>query len=76
MYGDARAARRSPMKRPMMQEKRTRQTFSRGRADTWVYHVDGVRKPGVENADMLALVQDLLSEPSKLRTVIIEVDGE
>ena len=60
--------------RPMMQENRIRETFSRNREDKWMVHVDGTRKPGANTAEMLARVQELLADPSRLRTVIIEVD--
>lgn len=62
-------------KRPMMQEGRRRETFTRTREEKWALHVDGTRKPGVDTADMLARVQELLADPRKLRTVIIEVDS-
>lgn len=63
-------------KRPMMQEGRTRETFTRTAADKWAVHVGGTRKPGIDTADTLARVQELLADPSKLRTIIIEVDAE
>lgn len=64
------------MKRPMMQFRQTRHTFSRKDPHKWVVHVDGARRPGMEIAEIMARIQDLLSDPSRLRTIIIEVDEE
>jgi hypothetical protein len=55
-----------------MQEGQQRFTLTRSRDDKWMVHIDGTRKAGMKTADVLALLQELLAEPDRLASVMIE----
>lgn len=59
-------------RRPHMQEGQHRVTLTRGNGDKWVVHIDGTRKPGIETAQVLALVHDLLDDPDGLASIMVE----